>query len=99
MPEPLFCEVPRYVSMFDENRNTGGADRIDVLLHEARDRCKVAALFKLQESCPQCADGPPGKRREVVDRRDAKLVHGMQKLDVAVLEFKTVFCGHGVGGL
>jgi hypothetical protein len=30
----------------------------------------------------------------VIDRRDAKLVHGVQKLDVAVLEFKTVLRGH-----
>jgi hypothetical protein len=31
----------------------------------------------------------------MIDRCDAKLMHEVQQFDVTVLEFESVFCGHG----
>src|ERR1019366_3527249 len=47
------------------------------------------------EPAPEGAHGPAGESGQVINGRNAKLKHIVQKLDVTVLEFKSVFRGHG----
>src|SRR5438552_4828644 len=92
--EPLSRQVPRGITVLDQNGNATGADGVNLFLHETRNGDEIAALPKREESTPKGADGASRKRREVIDRRKPKLEDVIEQFDVAVLEFKPIFRWH-----
>src|SRR5689334_20920592 len=97
VPETLAREIARSVADLDQDRHASGADSVNLFLHEAGDGGGIVALFKFQESAPECPYGAAGECGEVVNSRKAKLVNEVQQLDVAILELEAVFRRHGVG--
>src|ERR1039457_5654422 len=94
MPEPPRREILRGVTVLDENRSGLGAYSVNLLLHEPGNGREIATFLQFVEPSPKRPNGASRESGQVIDSRDTKLVHKVQELDVAVLEFKSVFRRH-----
>src|SRR5438132_10986508 len=95
VPEPPLGESPRSVPVLDQDGHGLGANRVNLFLHEAGDRGEIMACLKFQKPAPERSYGSAREYGQVIDGRDTKLVHRVQQFDVTILEFKSVFRGHG----